>query len=109
MPVQIHLDLNSQGHVIPRNDDNTKNSRTRVPPGESVTFHIPPGSKGGSVSFATSPFGGPSPHNFDYDSTDTHKIPVSAVIGSVFAYNCVVTDASGKPHTTGGGEIEVGN
>ena len=109
MPVQIHLELNTQGHVIPRNDANTNNSRTKVPRGESVTFHIPPGSKGGSVSFQTSPFGGPSPHNFDYASPDIHQIPPSAVVSSIFAYNCIVTDANGVPHTTGGGEIEVGN
>jgi hypothetical protein len=109
MPVQIHLELNSQGQVIPRSDANTNNSRTKVPRGESVTFHIPPGSKGGSISFAASPFGGPSPHNFDYASQDIHKVPLSAATSAVFVYSCVITDANGVPHTTGGGEIEVGN
>jgi hypothetical protein len=110
MPIPIHLDLDSQGRVIPRDDPpRTLNNRTKVPPGESVTFHIPGGSQGGSISFVTSPFGSsPKDKQFDYASPDPHVIPLSVPNGSLFPYSCVIVDSNGNQHTTGGGEIEVG-
>ena len=109
MPIQIRIAL-SGTHVRPENDPpHTLNNRTtKVPRGESLTFTVPTGFSGVSITFdGASPFGAlPEDGVIQYGSS--RPIPASAPSG-VFPYTCVIAGPDGVEHSSGGGgEIEIG-